>query len=71
MRFNPIYDEIEDIYERVQNEAHAPFELDNIRPFSVTDNSGGSSSDGDVSSSTSSDPISSSTAAGSSASRTV
>ena len=34
MLFNPIYDEIEDIYERVQNEAKAPFEMDNLRPFS-------------------------------------
>ena len=33
MRFNPIYDEIEDIYERVQSEAKAPFEMDNLRPF--------------------------------------
>lgn len=31
--FNPIYDEVEDFDERVQNEARAPFALDNLRPF--------------------------------------
>ena len=35
MRFNPVYDEVEDIYERVQNEAKAPFEMDNLRPFAA------------------------------------
>jgi hypothetical protein len=33
MRFNPVYDEVEDIHERVQNEAKAPFEAENLRPF--------------------------------------
>lgn len=32
-RFNPIYDEVEDFDERVQNEARPPFALDNLRPF--------------------------------------
>ena len=32
-RFNPIYDEVEDFDERVQNEARPPFALENLRPF--------------------------------------
>lgn len=35
MRFNPIYDEVEDIIERVQNESRAPFQIDNLRPFAA------------------------------------
>jgi hypothetical protein len=31
--FNPIYDEVDDFDERIQNEARAPFALDNLRPF--------------------------------------
>lgn len=35
MRFNPIYDEVEDMVERVQKEARAPFQIDNLRPFAA------------------------------------
>lgn len=34
-RFNPVYDEDKDFDLRVQNEARAPFELDNLRPFAA------------------------------------
>jgi hypothetical protein len=33
MRFNPIYDEVEDIYERVNDNAKAPFEKEKLRPI--------------------------------------
>lgn len=34
-RFNPVYDEDKDFDMRVQNEARAPFALDNLRPFAA------------------------------------
>ena len=34
-RFNPVYDEDKDFDLRVQNEARAPFALDNLRPFAA------------------------------------
>eukprot|EP00596_Hydrurales_sp_CCMP1899_P001535 CAMPEP_0119054640 /NCGR_PEP_ID=MMETSP1177-20130426/75210_1 /TAXON_ID=2985 /ORGANISM="Ochromonas sp, Strain CCMP1899" /LENGTH=100 /DNA_ID=CAMNT_0007034955 /DNA_START=1362 /DNA_END=1664 /DNA_ORIENTATION=- len=33
MRFNPVYDEGEDIYERVNDNAQAPFEKEKLRPI--------------------------------------
>ena len=35
LRFNPVYDETSALSERVQEEAHAPFEAPTLRPFDV------------------------------------
>lgn len=41
LKFNPIYDETSSLQERVQDEAHAPFEAPTLRPFHVDETDDG------------------------------